>query len=163
MTSVEPRERRIPGLCLNKNCNNFSKTGNAYCGTCRNRKAKMNDPIRYAYNNLKAHAKKRVFIKTGEIGIPFTITLEQFRRWCRKVKYTGQYGRTVDSFDIDREEGLEGYHIWNIKKLKKLKNIEKYHKVEKKLSFYWNNKERKPGFAAQELPPEQQDDEPDPF
>lgn len=89
-----------------------------YCGTCRSRKCREADPVRYAYNNLKAHAKAR--------GILFTITLDDFRGFCRRVKYIGFSGRNPDSYTIDRIHNDVGYHIDNIRAVTNAENVKKY-------------------------------------
>jgi len=63
--------------------------------------------VKYSYNNLKGRAKQR--------GIEFTLTFEQFRRFCVKTKYIQNKGRTVDSYTIDRKDPRKGYTIRNIR------------------------------------------------
>lgn len=110
------KKNPVKGRCHVAYCNN--KAVGAMCSTCRSRKCRQADPVRYAYNNLKANAKRR--------GILFTITMEQFRLFCRKVKYVGFSGRSADSYTIDRIHGDIGYHIDNIQVLTNTDNIKKY-------------------------------------
>jgi hypothetical protein len=86
----------------------------------------MLDPVRYAYNNLRTHAKERDII--------CTITLVQFRKWCSKVKYIGFSGRSAESYTIDRIHNDLGYHIDNIQVMKKRENVKKY--------FYYDWREK---------------------
>lgn len=102
--------------CHTKYCRN--KAQGKFCSTCRSRKAREADPVRYAYNNLKAHAKAR--------GILFTIALDQFRAFCHRVKYIGFSGRKADSYTIDRIHNDVGYHLDNIQVLKNSDNVKKY-------------------------------------
>jgi hypothetical protein len=88
------------------------------CSTCRCRKSRITDPVRYAYNNLKNRANQR--------GVLFTITLEQFRDWCHKIKYIGFAGRSSESYTIDRKYNDIGYHVDNIQVMTKSQNIKKY-------------------------------------
>lgn len=88
------------------------------CSTCRSRKCRQTDPVKYAFNNLVNHAKER--------GIICTITLDQFRVWCRKVKYIGFTGRSADSYTIDRRHCDIGYHIDNIQVMTNIKNVKKF-------------------------------------
>lgn len=88
------------------------------CSTCRARKTRQADPVRYAYNNLKNRAKQR--------GILFTITLQQFREFCIKTQYIDNKGRASESFTIDRIHDDIGYHADNIQVLTSRENILKY-------------------------------------
>lgn len=106
-----------PRRCHTKYCRN-EVTNTRHCSTCRSRKARKADPVRYAYNNLKTHAKAR--------GILFTITLDDFRAFCHRVKYIGFSGRNPDSYTIDRIHNDVGYHIDNIQILKNADNVKKY-------------------------------------
>jgi hypothetical protein len=106
-----------PGQCIVLQCTNRTK-GRQMCNTCRSRKCRQIDPVRYAYTSLVNHAKAR--------GIICTITLDQFRVWCRKVKYIGFTGRSADSFTIDRRHCDIGYHIDNIKVMKNIDNVKKF-------------------------------------
>ena len=90
-----------PGVCAAKFCRN--KTPFTLCSTCRSKKAREKDPVKYAFNALKNNAKRR--------NIPFTITLEQFREWCVKVQYIGFKGRSANSYTIDRRYNDIGYLI----------------------------------------------------
>ena len=56
--------------CHTRFCRN-TVTHGRHCSTCRSRKCRESDPVRYAFNNLKAHAKAR--------GILFTITLKTLK------------------------------------------------------------------------------------
>lgn len=82
--------------------------------TCRSRKRRAADPIKYVYQNLKDRAKQR--------PKEFTITLEEFRIWCYENDFVPGRGDSVD-----RIENAEGYHLYNIQKMSLLDNIKKYH------------------------------------
>lgn len=125
MKPVQYKQNPQPGRCSAVNCTNA--TPHTLCGTCRSRKSRLSDPVRYSFNNLVNHAKAR--------NIICTITLEQFRQWAVKVDYTGMYGRGKNSFDIDRRYNDLGYHIDNIQKIEKVNNIKKY--------FYYDWREKK--------------------
>lgn len=105
-----------PGRCAVSGCTN--KCSGKMCNTCRCRQSRINDPVRYAFNNLRNRAKQR--------GVIFTITLDQFRDWCTKVIYIGFAGRSSESYTIDRRYNDIGYHIDNIQVMTKGKNIKKY-------------------------------------
>jgi hypothetical protein len=103
--------------CLTPYCKNRIKTGK-YCSTCRYKKWREAHPVKYAFLNLKHNAKKR--------GVLFTITFEDFKQWCTKVKYIGFTGRSSDSLTIDRRYNDIGYHIDNIQVMTRHDNVVKY-------------------------------------
>jgi hypothetical protein len=115
-----------PGRCHVAHCTNKTTGTTKLCSTCRSRKCRKADPVRYAYNNLRNHAEAR--------GILFTITLDQFREFCRKVNYIGFKGRSAESYTIDRRHEDIGYHIDNIQVLSNSNNVKKY------FSYDWRNK-----------------------
>ena len=70
------------------------------------RKRREIDPVYCRYNNFKSNATKRKKI--------FTITLEQFRKFCKENNYIVEKGRRGQNATIDRIKNNYGYHIWNI-------------------------------------------------
>jgi len=99
--------------CKTKTCKN--RTSNkGYCSTCRSRKCREKDLIKYAWLNLKNRAKQR--------PKEFTITLEEFREWCKDNDFIPGRGDSVD-----RIKNHLGYHIWNIQKIPLIENIRKYY------------------------------------
>ena len=117
MKPLEYKTHTIKGLCEVKGCRNETG-GRKLCASCRSRKARLADPVRYAFNNLRNRAQQR--------GVLFTITLDQFRDWCSKVTYIGFAGRSAESYTIDRKHNDVGYHIDNIQVMTKRDNILKF-------------------------------------
>ena len=70
------------------------------------RKLRAKDPVYARYNQFKNNAKKR--------GKEFTITLEEFRDFCKRTGYIITKGRRGQNATIDRRCNAHGYHIWNI-------------------------------------------------
>ena len=127
MDKLEYKINPTRGMCAVVRCAN-STGGRKLCSTCRSRKTRLADPVKYAFTNIRNRAKQR--------GIPFTITLEDFRLWAVKVNLVGiKRGRTADSWDIDRKHEDVGYHIDNIQVLEKTKNITKF------FQYDWRRKE----------------------
>lgn len=112
---MNTKKKNKPGRCAAKYCTN--KAVGKMCSTCRSRKARAADPVRYAFVSLRSNAKAR--------GILFTITLEQFRQWCHKVQYIGRKGRSANSYSIDRIHNDLGYHADNIQLLTNRDNVKK--------------------------------------
>jgi hypothetical protein len=104
--------------CITRQCRNSVASAGKSCSTCRSRKCRKADPVRYAFNNIRNRAKQR--------NILFTITLEQFRTWCHKVKYIGLKGRSSESYTIDRKHNDLGYHLDNIQVMTNRENVKKY-------------------------------------
>lgn len=106
--------------CGTEGCKHETE-GRKFCGTCRSRKSRLADPVRYAFNNSKHRAKER--------NIPWELTLEQFRQFCIKTDYITAKGKTIGSFNIDRiKEGPDQpYSVDNIQSLEKVANIKKYY------------------------------------
>lgn len=127
MKALRINKRVVPGKCTTRGCKNKCKGKVKHCTTCRSRIARLKDPVRYAYNNLKNRA--------GQRGIEFSLTIEQFREFCIKSQYIAGKGRTMESYTIDRIDNNHGYHIWNIQVMTKGDNIKKYY-----LKYDWENK-----------------------
>ncbi len=113
------------GRCQNVECGRKCK--GVLCSTCRCRKSRAADPIRYAFNNKKNRAQQK--------EIFWDLTIEEFRAFCFRTEYHLKKGRGIGSFDIDRKiEGkTPGYTLSNIQLKDKVKNIKKYWR-------YWNKK-----------------------
>ena len=76
------------------------------------------NPIRAAYLQLKSNAKRR--------GKGFSLTLDQFKRFCVKTKYINVKGVNAESYHIDRIDETKGYSIDNIQLLTNRENVKKY-------------------------------------
>jgi hypothetical protein len=112
------------GKCMTRHCKN--KPTGKLCGTCRARKWRLEHPEKYSYNNLKNRATQR--------GIEFTLTFEEFKKFCVKTKYIAGKGRHAEGLTIDRRDETKGYTMGNIRTLTLSKNIKKY------LSYDWQHK-----------------------
>jgi hypothetical protein len=123
MKEVIEKKNVKKGLCAGLGCSNKSPT-RRFCNTCRSRKARLKDPIRYAWTNLKSSAKRRFIF--------FDLTLEEFVEFCYESEYMSSKGRTIGTYNVDRivEGKLPGYTRSNIQKLEKVDNIKKYKKYD---------------------------------
>lgn len=77
-----------------------------HCAKCRARQLKLKHPATYVFNTFRTHARNR--------KIPFTITLAEFREFCKQTGYLELRGQQPGSLTIDRKNHDEGYHHWNI-------------------------------------------------
>lgn len=115
-----------------------------YCSTCRVKKWRKKNPVKYAYHNLKTSARNR--------NILFTITFEDFKEWCTKVNYIGRKGKGAEHYTVDRIHNDMGYHLDNIQIMKKRDNIIKY--------FHYDYRT---GMARTYTPEPVEDNTPNPF
>lgn len=84
------------------------------CWKCKSRRLVEKHPVTYVLNMLRHSARKR--------GIPFTITKEQFTKFCQETGYLEMRGKKPDSLTIDRIDPNDGYHIHNIRVLPHAEN-----------------------------------------
>ena len=96
-------------------CAHFVAKQGTTCVTCRNRKYRAKDPVKYAWWTLKTNARRR--------GKEFLLTLEQFRAWPLLNRYMTSKGTGPDDLTIDRIKEEEGYHINNIQILRNVDNV----------------------------------------
>lgn len=123
-------EKKKTGYCCVKFCRHKTRKkyhdGN-FCRRCRDRRYAITSPVSYAWDKLRYSAKKR--------GIPFELTIDQFRTFCVETSYIEQKGKTKLCLSIDRVDAALGYHIDNIQTLTQSENGRKSH-VDKKLAAY---------------------------
>ncbi len=99
------------------------------CGKCRKRKHREQHPLRTSYADLKANAKIR--------GVPFTLTLIDWTRFCLRTNYLQLRGRfktqmTVDRIRVCYDDGtVRGYDFENIQMITKEENNKKQAKDQK--------------------------------
>jgi hypothetical protein len=91
------------------------------CWKCIARRLKERHPATYVLNALRNRANQR--------KIPFTVTLAQFKEFCRVTGYLEKRGREDESMSIDRVDHDKGYHIDNITVKSFLENCENGHVV----------------------------------
>lgn len=113
--------------CKTKYCRN--NTTSNYCSTCRSRKSRSSDPLRYSYTTLKNNSKRR--------GKVFQLTIEEFNKFCIKYNYLRGKGKTSESYSIDCIENDKGYVKDNIRVLPLADNSRKGTKI---LHFDWRIK-----------------------
>lgn len=105
--------------CSTPHCKGRNDSGGK-CWKCIKRKYAEKYPVRYAYQVLKNNARRR--------GHEFTLTLQEFTRFCVKTKILLGRGRLKDCYSIDRIDERRGYHADNIQKIMVGENAAKYHK-----------------------------------
>ena len=79
------------------------------CNTCLSREKRERNPVRYAYDALKANCKRRKGLGW------FELTFEEFKQFAIETKYIAGKGRSKQSFTIDRKDSTMGYFIGNIR------------------------------------------------
>lgn len=106
--------------CETPRCRNKTD-GRKHCATCRSRKSRKENAMRYAYQANKDNAKRR-----GKIH---TITFEDFKEFCHETDYMAGKGRTKESFSIDCIINELGYVPGNLRKLTVSENAKKGTKI----------------------------------
>ena len=86
----------------------------SYCWKCQSRMLKARHHETYTLNLLRGAARRR--------GIPFEITLEEWRHWCRATGYLELKGREPHSMTVDRIDPRRGYSLDNIRTLSHAEN-----------------------------------------
>jgi hypothetical protein len=93
--------------CWTRDCKNEAVKGCRYCYACTKRKYREKYPIKYAYDTIKANAKRR--------GKSFLLTYKEFEKFCKDSGYHKLKGITPDALSVDRVDNLKGYSVDNIK------------------------------------------------
>lgn len=118
MFCISPAKKRAGKHCCAYGCSN--KPAEKKGGLCHKhytRKTRLTDPVQERYHDFKGNSKKR--------GIPNSITLEQFRDFCKRTGYIVTKGRRGYNATIDKIRNKEGYHIDNIQLLTNKQNASK--------------------------------------
>lgn len=110
------------GFCQTSACNNETDGNRKHCGTCRSKKYRSNDQVRYFLNNLRRSAIKR--------KIFFDLSLDEFRKWAIKEEFRFGIKAHRDRDSVDRKERHLGYTLSNIQKLTVSENSKKYQNYE---------------------------------
>lgn len=109
--------KKAEGVCRHYGCTNQARRGGSDCETCKSRKSRLANPVRYAFNMLKVSAAKR--------HIPFELTYEEFTEFSIKTGYVERMGRGPADLTVDRIRSSEGYRIDNIRALTYEDNVAK--------------------------------------
>lgn len=106
-------------ICQTENCTKETKGGRTNCTNCRQRKWRKSHPFKYHWKNKRNKAQQR--------GIPFTLTLKQFKELWQKHPDKWEQKKTPNvrcNYDIHRKDSSKGYHIDNVAILKRDKHIQ---------------------------------------
>lgn len=104
--------------CQTPYCRKQAQKGYKFCGGCRSRKYRSENPMMASYMNLRANAKRR--------GKLFTITFEYFKEFCYQTDYVVGKGRTKDCYSVDRKKEELGYIPGNLQRLTVGQNKKKH-------------------------------------
>jgi len=127
---VSESKKKAGIFCCAYGCkNSANKKKRGLCHKHYNIHRRIVDPVYNRYHNFKNNAAKRPW--HGEIGIPFEITLEEFREFCQRTGYIIQKGKRGRNCTIDRVKNEFGYYIWNIEIRSHEANVRKYHREDK--------------------------------
>lgn len=107
MFKISPAKKKAGKYCCAYACRNepIAKKG-GLCHKHYARKIREQDPVYARYNQFKSNATRR--------GKDFSVTLEEFRRFCIDNNYITVKGNRGQNATIDRVDNSHGYHIWNL-------------------------------------------------
>lgn len=125
------KKRKIK--CNTPYCRNKHIHNGLYCYSCYDRTKRKNDPIKYAYANLKFNAKRR--------GKLFTLSLEYVRELCLASGYVEVNSYTKaqkDKLSFERIDNDKGYEVGNVRvitvsensRIKYLSYLQKVERIE---------------------------------
>lgn len=107
-------------MCKTTYCRN---KGTGYCNTCLSRRARSRNPLRYAYDTLRANVYRRK-------GRNFwALTFEEFKKYAVETKYITGKGKSKTSYTIDAKDPTMGYFIGNIRTIPNADNSRKNNKT----------------------------------
>lgn len=112
-------ETKKAGKCKAYRCPDNSTKKDRFCSKHSKRFQKEKNEASYVYNLVKSNAGKR--------KIEFTITLDEFKLFCKETDYLALRGKKASSASIDRINPLKGYSYDNIQVLSLADNSAKMH------------------------------------
>ena len=110
-------KKKSKGLCVAYRCGRKPHTKDRFCPKHSKRYQKEENPIEYTFAALKQNAKRR--------GKDFSLTIDQFKQFCRETDYIELKGKLGSSASIDRVKPDKGYSLDNIQILSLSQNSSK--------------------------------------
>lgn len=117
-----------PTLCVVAYCR--SKRGGNYSRLCHKHKLhkwRVENPEKYAYNNLKDSARRR--------RLPMTLSFAEFLEFVQSTDYMTRKGCTANDLQIDRIDASLGYQKGNLRVITTTENTVKGNQ-ERRLAEY---------------------------
>lgn len=110
-------QKKRRNVCVVSQCSKRSGKGYVICFKHKREKQKLENPFRYWYDVLRQNARYR--------KVEFTLTIEEFRKFCAKTNYLELKGKNAGSYSIDRKDNKKGYSYGNIQILTLSQNSRK--------------------------------------
>jgi hypothetical protein len=107
-------KKRRAGRCITPFCRRKASPIGPRCRTCYQRRWRAANPIAYAFDNLRTHARTR--------GKSFRLTIAQFTAFCLATGYHFRSGTERDCLTVDRIDPARGYEIDNIRAITHAEN-----------------------------------------
>ena len=126
--AVDRSDKCVTKWCRNKRAEKYTsykrKDGTVgksvaylrHCWKCRAKIFRQRHPAAYVLNMLRHSARKR--------KLPFSITLAEFKLFCRRTHYLQRRGNQPGDLTIDRIDWNKGYFIENLRVLTHAENSE---------------------------------------
>jgi len=113
-TPVTAAKKTARGKCIVYQCRRVAARDRHVCHTCRDRMWRAAHPEHHLWNNLKKSARKR--------GVEFTLTVDEFKEFCRENNFVAKVGRGPEDATVDRRDPRQGYHKGNLRVLSNVEN-----------------------------------------
>ena len=107
--TLQVTESKNPRKCAVSGCRNSKPKYGRICSRCLMCRWRANNPHQATYKRLQHDAQKR--------GIPFLLSLAEFREWSNETGYLDKKGRLAGDYHVDRIDSLRGYELGNIQLL----------------------------------------------
>lgn len=95
-----------PGLCAVRGCRRKHRVEGRLCEQHNKALYRANNPLRYAYVNLRDNARRR--------RKAFSLSFEEFQALVLPTAYLDARGRTRYCLHLDRIDPLKGYEVGNL-------------------------------------------------
>jgi len=112
-------KNKNPKLCQAYRCKNKKMDRHRFCSKHAKRYQKEVNPENYYFNILRSNANRR--------GKQFSLTLEEFKVFCKRTGYLEKKGKSAGSASIDRIDPSKGYQLDNIQMITLADNTRKMH------------------------------------
>lgn len=113
-------ETKKAGKCKAYRCPDDSTKKDRFCAKHSKRFQKEKNEASYVYHLLKSNAGRR--------DKEFSLTLDEFKLFCKETNYLNLRGKKAGSASIDRINPLKGYTYDNIQIMSLADNSAKMHR-----------------------------------
>ena len=110
-------QKKRRNVCVVSHCGKSTAKGYVICFKHKREKQKLENPSRYWFDVLRQNARRR--------QKEFSLTIEEFRKFCAETNYLELKGRSAGMYTIDRKDNKKGYEYGNLQILTVSQNSRK--------------------------------------